>query len=270
MGEIKRMNLGGEPMNSSLKQSNVVDFTDLTEFARYFLSHIPRDLVILKGGFVFGEVTGAHRYTADVDFSLLDLSSYEMIKVVLAQYGDYLVSCGKCNRYKVIDEVVPGRLSGGAEYYNADGSKLFSVDISGSEIEFDTIVLDITGIGPVVASSAEQMLSDKLAVLFSRKRFRRIKDLLDAYTICNLPSIDLEKVKTLLTRRGIWPLPADEFPFRPDRTAELAHAYEKFRLRAPNSTLVDKPEFDKVVTEVCNFLVVGLGVEVMTGPFEEV
>lgn len=256
MGEIKRINLGGEQDKSmprmQRKQVLTVKREDLIDFVKFLVPRLPTDAVTLKGGFVLGELTGAPRYTADIDMSLLGGASYDNLKPLLVQYGELLKQEGRCCQYEVVPDVIPGRRSGGVTYYGATPQDLlFSVDISESECAFDTITINMTGVGKVVVTSVEQVMSDKLTVLFSKKRFRRVKDVIDIYTILSTCSVDWAKVIDCLNRRGNWPLPADKYPFTEERLEQLEHAYDKYVLQNVDGSVVEcKTPFKEVVQKI--------------------
>lgn len=258
MGEIKRINLGGEqekvPAGIRRKQVLTVKREDLFDFIKFLVPRLPANAVTLKGGFVLGELTGAPRYTADIDMSLLGAVPYDNLKPILVQYGELLKREGKCCQYEVVPDVIPGRRSGGVTYYGSTPQDLlFSVDISESECAFDTITINMAGVGSVVVTSVEQVMSDKLTVLFSKKRFRRVKDVIDIYTILNTCSVDWAKVIECLARRDNWPLPADKYPFTEERLEQLEHAYDKYVLQDIDGNVVEhKTPFKEVVQKIAS------------------
>ena len=272
MGEIKQINLGGEseksPVRVQTKQVLQVSRRDLDDFVQYFVSRVQYGAVVLKGGYMLSELLGVDRYTADVDMSIQGDTQYDTLALILQKYGELLVASGRCSRFEVRQEVIPGRRSGGAEYWHILDNKeqlLFSVDISAPDCEYDTITVTLPLLGKVVVSSLEQVSADKISVMFSRKRFRRIKDLFDLYYISKFDSVDLETVAVCLARRGRWPLDLTMYPFTDERREGLRHAYERFYLQTQDGKPVEKkPDFMEMIESVSAFIDPLLGNGVIT------
>lgn len=255
--EIKRIELGKVTRPS--KQVLNVERDVLDDFVAFISSKLPFGSFVLKGGYVFGELTGAPRYTADVDISLPESTPYDAVKALLHEYAEQLVKDGKCSSYNVRDEIVPGRKSGGAEFYFGEGGDLlFSCDISYPDGKtFATTVINSDRFGKLEITSLEQLMSDKLTVLFSRKRFRRIKDLYDLYTISQMSEElqpDLEVVAGCLDNRSNWPLPLDMYPFTEERIEALKHAWEKFYLQDASGNVKVKPDIYDMIEAVSRLI----------------
>lgn len=108
--------------------------------------------------------------------------------------------------FELKDEVIEGR-SGGAKYMDAKGRILLPVDISlHGAVPLDCIVLNTSIVGTLTLTTIEQILTDKLSVLFSRTRFRRSKDLYDVWLILEHCFPDESKIRKLLSERGLYPL----------------------------------------------------------------
>lgn len=248
------------------KKALMVQRDALDDFVRFLLPRLPRDCVALKGGYVLGSVINQPaRYTADVDLTILQGIEYGDIKPLLAEYGERIKAAGKSCGYEIKEDMIVGQRSGGAVYYGErESDLLMSVDISGSEIEFDTIKINLPDLGEVTVTSPEQVLSDKLAVLFSKKRFRRVKDLIDVHSIITGDvEIDMDRLQACLERRGIWPLPADKYPFSEDRLVQLEHAYDMFVRQSIDGRPIEKLDFKELVSGVSGILARLLDTEVL-------
>lgn len=108
--------------------------------------------------------------------------------------------------------------------------------------------------GTVTLTSAEQVLADKLSVLFSSKRYRRSKDLYDIWQIINNCSINEQSLVECLYVRGIYPLPASQAPFGEECYTKMEHAYNTLQIRDPDTeALTSKPPFSEAVASVGKF-----------------
>lgn len=165
-----------------------------------------------QGGFFIGEYTGEPRYTQDVDMTVVYLPSYERVKEVLSNYGELLLNEGQISKYTVKPQTSE-RSSGGAKYYSLDGSVLFSIDIGYHENPLHTEALTLKEIGTVNVSCVEQMLCDKVSAIYSDRKFRRIKDLFDAWHILTTCEIDDAIFIECLTRAGIAPSTFKQWTF---------------------------------------------------------
>ena len=89
------------------------------------------------------------------------------------------------------------------------------------------------------------IVSDKVSVLSSKKIARRIKDLLDIYTI--VIGDNLSK-KQILNELKIKNRKLENFSFFINNKEDVKHAYDKFK------TMFSKPDFDKVYDVVFVFV----------------
>ncbi|WP_289743562.1 nucleotidyl transferase AbiEii/AbiGii toxin family protein [uncultured Duncaniella sp.] len=261
---MKKMNLNGNNHNSGNlpNANNPSQHELLCRLARYLNEHLPEGTLVFKGGLFLGEYTGVPRYTQDVDVSIASGSIYASIRQVLTTFGEQLVSEGVIVSYEVCDEVVEGR-SGGAKYRDSTNRVLLSVDISLIGHIRSVVVRDTEVAGTVRLSSVEQMLADKLTVLYSRKRFRRSKDLFDAWQIISTCQIDLEELGKCLAARNLLPLPVDKAPFNEAHYGELKHAYDRLVIRNETTQeLMVKPDYDEIVSVVGKFTIPFMEAEV--------
>ena len=81
----------------------------------------------------------------------------------------------------------------------------------------------------------ERMLSDKLSVVYSPKRFRRDKDLYDVYIITTSCEV--------------------ETPFNETVMIEYRKAYDKLKVVNQFGTEINKPDFDMCISVLKNLVI---------------
>lgn len=247
---INRMNLGGETVFGQTRKTQRELLVLLVKHLEKQLPDVPK---IYKGGLFLGEHTKSPRFTQDVDVSILDTSLYGRFKIALVNFGDTLITEGVIATYEITDEVLPTH-SGGAKFKDATGRVVASIDISLCSATFDSVLLDVSEYGVLQVSSIEQMLADKLNVLYSRKRFRRSKDLFDVWQIVSTVAVNTQRLCERLRERDILPLPLDKAPFNEEHIMEMKHAYDKLMIRDPFTELpISKPTYYEVVQVVGDF-----------------
>jgi hypothetical protein len=98
----------------------------------------------------------------------------------------------------------------------------------------------------------ERMLSDKVHVVFSSKRFRRTKDLYDIYFLLENFDVDFKRFKELLYKRG--DIDLNENPFKEEVLIQYEHAWEKLVVKSVYSdTVLVKPTFKAVIERLGYF-----------------
>lgn len=247
---MRRMNLSGEPNCSNAETQR----GRLISLVGFINNRLPVDKLIYKGGLFLNLHTGVSRYTQDVDLTIQDEELYVDFCKVLAEYGDKLVASGEIFRYEIKD-TIEEHMSGGARYYDANDRVVLSIDVSFHINGLDSVVVESNEFGRVRISSVEQIIADKCASLFSRKRFRRAKDLYDLWLIVFNCTWDNEKLRKCLESRDIYPLPIALNPYREECISEMKKAYEKLLVRDPVSEeQMDKPDFATVVKYTSRFM----------------
>ncbi len=253
---MKKMDLFGT--NKPSETGGPKHFTErelLSRLACYLKEspYIQGDLLVFKGGLFLGEHTGKPRYTQDVDVSIASADVYARMREVLKDFGEELIAEDIIHEYAVEEAVLPNR-SGGAKYRDMTGRVLLSIDVSLGGDELSCIVMDTSIAGRVHLESIEQVLADKLTVLYSRKRFRRSKDLFDIWQILSCCQVNISHLRELLKVRELLPLPLDKAPFNEEHYVQLEHAYNTLSIRdASTEELVEKPPFAEVVRVVGKF-----------------
>lgn len=256
---MNKMNL----FESSEEHQNTANQRELlTRLVKYLKEHLAPNIAIYKGGLFLGEYTGQPRYTQDVDISIFDVKDYIDVQKQLRYFGEELVREGLINSFEFKEEVVEGR-SGGAKYRDSTGRILLSIDVSlGADI-LDFHILDTTIAGELRLTTIEQVLADKMSVLYSRKRFRRSKDLFDIYTILKNCEVDMNKFISCLRKREVYPLPVDKAPFNESHYEQMEHAYNTLKIQdAFTEQVIEKPSFEEVVRVVGKFSAQFMEVEI--------
>lgn len=236
----------------------------LSRLARHLAQSpcLQSDTLVFKGGLFLGEHTGAPRYTQDVDVSIITADAYSRVKHVLAEFGELLIKEGVITDYELRNTVEPGH-SGGAKFKGSTGRILLSVDVSLGGEKLDVVTLNTSVAGDIKMTSVEQVLADKLSVLYSPRRFRRAKDLYDVWQIINSCTIDHEKLIACLRVRNVYPLPAALAPFCEQCYEQVEHAYNTLRILDPiTEELSPKPDFSEIVSTVGKFTSKFTGAEV--------
>lgn len=252
---MKKMDLFGERLPAVemtfIRRNLLIRLVKFLEDSPY----IGADTLTFKGGLFLGEYTGRPRYTQDVDASIITADAYLRVREVLKEFGEMLISEDIIHEYDVKEDVIPGR-SGGAKYIDAKGRVLLSIDVSlHGDVLLDTMIVDTTIAGTLRLTTIEQVVCDKLSVLFTRSCFRRAKDLYDMWLILSNCAPDVQKVAELLNARNAFPLPLERAPFRDDCIKEMEHAYDRFILKDPISEEpLSKPPYSEVVTKVGAFM----------------
>lgn len=228
---------------NTVKQREVLE-----QLAKYLNDRLP-GVLIFQGGLFIGFYTGSYRRTQDVDASIFEAAVYEYVKQALVKFGEKLKAMGYIEKYEVDPEVSIGR-SGGAKYYDLDGSKLASVDINLHSRVLSYNVVNIKGYGTITVSSLEQVMADKMSAMYSSKRFRRAKDLYDIYCLrktCWQFWNPAESLK-LIEKDGRLAEIQGETPFDEESLKKMEHAYMKLYVQDKAGLTMEKPPFRDVLT----------------------
>lgn len=193
----------------------------------------------LKGGYVLRTLSRHARYTRDVDLSIPEAASFEILRKGFDRAGQLIVKAG-ADRYE-IRELHPPH-SGGLRILK-DGSELVSADVSVQDLSYGIRLHD----DRFYCYTFERMLLDKVKATLSPKVFRRVKDLFDIHLIVSNFVIDTQELKDRLQQEGI-ALTAENTPFNQDKLAMLKHAWGTFRVVAEDGISIrKKPEFNEIM-----------------------
>ncbi len=125
-------------------------------------------------------------------------------------------------------------------------TELFSMDIDVNRPMPESRLYEIAGLR-FYGVSPTQIIADKICAVSTNKVFRRIKDVIDLYYISKTFSFSKEGVLLALWNSG---KSIDCFSGFLNRTDELRHAYNKFRV----GDSVEKPSFDEVYIAVKEYI----------------
>lgn len=255
--ELKKMDLDGNLKSRIGKDISPKTpgraYPYLKRLVQYFEQELHDVPHYYKGGFFIGEYTGEPRYTQDVDMSVVYLSTYERVKEVLTSFGEMLLSSGEISKY-IIKAEASESSSGGAKYYALDGSILFSTDIGYQENPMSVQAVNIQDVGPVTVSRVEQMLCDKVAALYSDRKFRRVKDLFDAWHILSNCQVDEDVFIQCLVNAGKAPLPSCDGPFTYENIDRMEQSYNSLVIFPVfGKKAYTAPKFEEVVDVVGGF-----------------
>lgn len=208
-----------------------------------------------KGGYMLSQMLPVNesRATTDIDFSIYRKEYYSQVKDTLVAIGSELIASGVCSEWKLKDDIQP-TMSGGIDFYNSSGVKVLGVDVGLHDLSWGVERVEIQGKG-IIAFTPERMLSDKISAMFTRKRFRRTKDLYDLYVISNHYDIDMVSLSLYISNRG--ELDYGLYPVRDEIMDGYRHAYDMLQLdRGIQKTVLykEKPGFDVVMQRLKIFV----------------
>lgn len=262
---MKKMNLDNNPTNSrDRKVSRTRAY--INDLASYVYSHMPDGTLILKGGLLLEQIATGARETVDVDFSITDLRYYEQMKEVLSDFAKTVVSENPTAVVEIKPEikVTEPKLSGGFKI-KVDQEVIAQLDVSLENGCHTVQIYHTDTLGNIVGYTPESVLADKVKVIFSKRRFRRIKDLYDIYMLVKRGSkvlpINLEEIREILKNNdeilrsdNFHILDDDQYPFTSERLNGLEHAWSSFTISFSDGSDFEKPDFNDIVTVVGRFI----------------
>ncbi|MBR0474905.1 MAG: nucleotidyl transferase AbiEii/AbiGii toxin family protein [Erysipelotrichaceae bacterium] len=148
--------------------------------------------------------------------------------------------------FKLSRPYVIGRQSAGFNIY-ADNSLLTTMDMSIKPVTSNCMYY--VGESSFPGYTLSNILSDKIYVLSTDKKFRRIKDLIDIYCIISSHSIDTSTIFMELESKQRELADFNAFLNRKD---EIEHAYNRFK------GMDNKPDFKEIYQTVFEFIQVFL------------
>lgn len=211
------------------------------------------ELLVFKGAYMLSKILPSSRMTHDIDLSMLTQKEYEKIKPKLADIGEYFIQKDLADGYQVL-ELVQNKKSGGLRIKNKIGKNIIGVDISVQDLTYGVKKEDIK-IAIVDSYCVERMLSDKLYVILSQKRYRRTKDLYDLYNITNFIDIDYALLKECICKRGYDEYLFDNIPFSEEDILKYINSWNKLRVRDVDTGMEkNKPDIGKVLCRLYDFI----------------
>lgn len=211
------------------------------------------ELLVFKGGYMLSKMLSDARMTHDIDLSISDQEEYENMKPKLQNIGEYFVQKGFVDHYEILD-IIPKKKSGGIKLKNENGENVIGLDISIQDLSYGITKEDIH-IALVDSYCIERMLSDKLYVILSNKRYRRTKDLYDLYIITEFIDINYDLLKDCIYQRGYSDYQFDNIPFSEEDMLKYIHSWESLEIHNPNTNEIsDKPDLKLVLKRLYRFV----------------
>lgn len=209
--------------------------------------------VAFKGGYILNKIIPDNkaRATVDIDFSISRQEYYEVVRKCMNRIGSVLVDRGIIKSY-IVKDSVQETMTGGIDLYRfGNQEKALGIDVGWHDIEYGLNTINVSGID-VNIFSIERMLADKISAMFSRKRFRRPKDLYDFYIITKYFNVDLMVLDEYILKRA--PLDWDASPFNQEVLVQYRKAYDKLTVRNPSldvkNVTSEKPEFNDIINRL--------------------
>ena len=205
--------------------------------------------IAYKGGDILNKLIPNTRKTYDVNFSIARKELYEDVKIILNELGKLFITKGIIDSYDVKENITD--TTSGAIKFNKDGHSILGVDVGLHPLGYGITSLKLDYVN-INRFTVERSLADKISVICSRKRFRRVKDLYDTYMFISLFSIDGTLLNECLSNRDI------NYELKPTDTnviLQLRHAYDKLELnRGESKDEKEKPDYDTVYNLVMKFI----------------
>lgn len=224
--------------------------SEILDYIMYYLCTNIREVPnAFKGGYVLTKIIPEYaRATRDIDFSISDEKQYELVKEVMRNLISVLIKVG-CIESGVVKETIQEHCSGGMTIYPVNANeKAMGIDVGLHDISYGIQSWNINGFD-VNRFEVERMLSDKIKAIYSKKRFRRAKDLYDFFILTNCFDVDIKKWREYtLQNDGIdW----ESTPFREDRLIEYAKAYDTLQVTDVETGIQkSKPTFEQCINRI--------------------
>lgn len=206
---------------------------------------------VFKGGYVLTKLMPDEaRMTEDIDFSISEERQYYDIIPVLEDLGNDLVKLGVITGYEV-KPTIGERSSGGIHMMTPGNIPDLKIDIGWHDLSWGLSSWSCVGFD-CKRFEVERMLSDKISAIYSRKRFRRTKDIHDFYILTNNFDVSLPKLKEYIINRDLIDWNAD--PFREEVVTQYAKAYDKLMVATCDGRVINKPELSKILLRLRDFM----------------
>ena len=225
---------------------------EILDYIMIFLcSRITLSFNAFKGGYVLTQLLpSVARATEDIDFSISEEGQYMEIIPVLNELGNDLLSKGIIESFEVKPSISPNTTGGIHMTTNRD-FKDIKIDIGFHDLSWGITDWKFNGFD-CNRFEVERMLSDKISAMYSRKRFRRTKDIYDFYILTNNFDVSMDKLRNFIELRGSIDWDAD--PFREDVQKEYAKAYDKLVVRTIKGQDLEKPKFRDIISRLQYFM----------------
>lgn len=258
LGATKKAFVPSKPNECELNVQEKMTITkdspreDILDYIMIFLcERIDIKLSVFKGGYVLTKLMPDEaRMTEDIDFSISEEHQYYDIIPVLEDLGNDLIRLGVVTGYEV-KPTIGERSSGGIHMMTPGNIPDLKIDIGWHDLSWGVSSWSCVGFD-CKRFEVERMLSDKISAVYSRKRFRRTKDIYDFYILTNNFDVSLPKLKEYIIKRGLIDWNAD--PFREEVVTQYAKAYDKLTVATCDGRIITKPELDKILLRLRDFM----------------
>lgn len=258
LGATKKAFVPSKPNECELNVQEKMTITkdspreDILDYIMIFLcERIDIKLSVFKGGYVLTKLMPDEaRMTEDIDFSISEEHQYYDIIPVLEDLGNDLIRLGVITGYEV-KPTIGERSSGGIHMMTLGNIPDLKIDIGWHDLSWGVSSWSCVGFD-CKRFEVERMLSDKISAIYSRKRFRRTKDIYDFYILTNNFDVSLPKLKEYIINRGLIDWNAD--PFREEVVTQYAKAYDKLTVATCDGRIINKPELDKILLRLRDFM----------------
>lgn len=211
------------------------------------------DGIVLKGGFRLIQTLERSRTTQDIDFSIDKGDGWKNLQDAIRASVDSLGS----EMCEIVSIREPQEtMSAKIEILIKPISTVIGIDASWEPIKVGAMKLNILGVS-INAYTLCHVLSDKYCAMFSKKRFRRTKDLYDIYNILSNSDIDYAEFDDVVkhNRNQIdW----ERTPIRDDVIKEYEKAWNKLVVRTIGhnhaAVTIQKPDFSSAFSIACDFI----------------
>ena len=229
---------------------SITIFKVLTDTIKILADSKYSNKFVLKGGtalatkLIEGNLPQLTRQTKDIDIHCSDKSYW----IFFSEHVEDILNDNALGyRYKLLkqrglektgfsDSIV-------LEVSSPTFTKTIGLDMNLKDTELPTIFIPSLGIN---AYDNYTMLSDKLSVIFSKKIFRRVKDMYDIYALAQLSNYSMYKLLCVVKNK--FPNYHEfELMLKIENYAELEHAFTKF------SGLQMDFDFKSLYTVCCKF-----------------
>ena len=190
------------------------------------------------------------RATKDIEFLISEEGQYSKLRDVLYELGDLFISRGIAIDYVVKDTITPTS-SSGIQINMGAGIPNLKIDVGWHDLSWGITKWTYEGFN-CDRFEVERMLADKISAIYSRKRFRRTKDIYDFFILTNNFKVDMIKLHEYVNRRGLIDWDAD--PFKENVLVEYSKAYDKLDISTVDGSPILKPEFSLVIERLQWFM----------------
>ena len=258
LGAAKKAGIGKEEEVNIKISSDSIDISkdstriELLDYIMIFLcERIDLKMSVFKGGYVLTKlIPDEARLTEDIDFSVSTEGQYKDIIPVLDELGKIFVDKGIITDYEIKPTIAPTS-SGGIKMSPVDGTSQIKIDIGWHDLSWGVQKWGCFGFDNN-RFEIERMLSDKISAIYSRKRFRRTKDLYDFYILTNNFDVKMSVLRKYVDMRGT--IEWDRDPFREEVLSEYAKAYGVLKVETRDGVGITKPAFDVIIYRLRDFM----------------